>query len=159
MRSFRRLVIFFFIYLPIVFASQTLGQIFSVHIDLYGLYFMAAVCGLQRTEAVIATLFLGFCLDALQTDMRLFGLSALLLSAFAFVCHKRSWRVVLEAHARTLGIFIQCFLQMAYLLCAFTVTHTPMHYVRFYLGSFLASAVLTAILTPPLLRFQKKFFV
>jgi len=151
------LVIFFFIYLPIVFALQTLGQMFSVRIDLYGLYFMAAVCGLERTEAVIAMLLLGFWIDALQAEC-LFGLSALLLSALTFACHRQSWRVVLEAHARILGVCAQCFLQGIYLLCAFTVTHTPMHYVRFYLGSFLMSAVLTAILTPPLLRFQKKFF-
>lgn len=157
MRSFRRLVIFFFIYLPIVFASQTLGQMFLVRIDLYGLYFTAAVCGLGRTEAVIATIVSGFWTDALQTEC-LFGLSALLLSALTFACHRQSWRVVLEAHARILGVCAQCFLQLVYLLCAFTVTHTPMYYVRFYLGSFLISAVFTAILTPPLLRFQKKFF-
>ena len=158
MRSFRRLVIFFFIYLPIVFASQTLGQMFLVRIDLYGLYFMVAVCGLERKEAVIAAMISGFWIDALQSEY-LFGLSALLLSALTFACHKQSWRVVLEAHARILSVCAQCFLQGIYLLCAFTVTHTPMHYVRFYLGSFLISAVLTAILTPPLLRFQKKFFV
>lgn len=158
MRSFRRLVIFFFIYLPIVFASQTLGQMFLVHIDLYGLYFMVAVCGLERTEAVIVAIVSGFWTDALQTEC-LFGLSALLLSALIFACHRQSWRVVLEAHARILSVCAQCLLQGIYLLCAFTVTHTPMHYVRFYLGSFLMSAVLTAIVTPPLLRFQKKFFV
>ena len=158
MRSFRCLVIFFFIYLPIVFASQTLGQMFLVRIDLYGLYFMVAVCGLERTEAVIAAIASGFWTDALQTEC-LFGLSALLLSALTFACHRQSWRVVLEAHARILSVCAQCFLQGIYLLCAFTVTHTPMHYVRFYLGSFLMSAVLTAIVTPPLLRFQKKFFV
>lgn len=159
MRSFRRLVIFFFIYLPIVFASQTLGQMFSVRIDLYGLYFMVAVCGLERTEAVLAMVLLGFWLDALQTGTNLFGLSALWLSAFALVCHKRSWRVVLEAHARIFGVCAQCFLQGTYLFCAFAVTHTSVWYLQFYLGSFLVSAVLTAILTPPLLRFQKKFFV
>ena len=158
MRSFRRLVIFFFIYLPIVFASQTLGQMFLVRIDLYGLYFTAAVCGLGRTEAVIATIVSGFWMDVLQTEC-LFGLSALLLSALTFACHKQSWRVVLEAHARILSVCAQCFLQGIYLLCAFTATHTPMYYVRFYLGSFLISAVFTAILTPPLLRFQRKFFV
>lgn len=158
MRSFRRLMIFFFIYLPIVFVSQALGQTFSVHIDLYGLYFMVAVCGLRRTEAVIATLFFGFWLDALQPNC-LFGFSALLLSALTFVCHKRSWRVVLEAHARTLGILIQCLLQIVYTLCAFAVTHTPVRYLQFYAWSFLASAVLTIVLTPPLLRFQKKFFM
>ena len=180
MRSFRRLVIFFFIYLPIVFASQTLGQMFLVRIDLYGLYFTAAVCGLGRTEAVIATIVSGFWMDVLQTECLfglsalllsaltfachkqtecLFGLSALLLSALTFACHKQSWRVVLEAHARILSVCAQCFLQGIYLLCAFTATHTPMYYVRFYLGSFLISAVFTAILTPPLLRFQRKFFV
>ena len=158
MRSFRRLVIFSFIYLPIVFASQTLGQMFLVRIDLYGLYFTAAVCGLGRTEAVIATIVSGFWMDVLQTEC-LFGLSALLLSALTFACHKQSWRVVLEAHARILSVCAQCFLQGIYLLCAFTATHTPMYYVRFYLGSFLISAVFTAILTPPLLRFQRKFFV
>ena len=158
MRSFRRLVIFFFIYLPIVFASQTLGQMFLVRIDLYGLYFMVAVCGLERKEAVIAAMISGFWIDALQSEY-LFGLSALLLSALTFACHKQSWRVVLEAHARFFSVCAQFLLQGMYLLCAFTVTHTPMHYVRFYLGSFLISAVLTAILTPPLLRFQKKFFV
>ena len=158
MRSFRCLVIFFFIYLPIAFLSQMFGQMFSVHIDLYGLYFMAAVCGLRQMEAVIAMLLLGFWIDALQADMNLFGLSALWLSAFAFVCHKPSWRVVLEAHARILGIFIQCLLQMAYLLCAFAVTHTTVRYLQFYLVSFLLSVVLTAILTPPLLHFQKRFF-
>ena len=158
MRSFRRLVIFFFFFLPIVFASQTLGQMFLVRIDLYGLYFTAAVCGLGRTEAVIATIVSGFWMDVLQTEC-LFGLSALLLSALTFACHKQSWRVVLEAHARILSVCAQCFLQGIYLLCAFTATHTPMYYVRFYLGSFLISAVFTAILTPPLLRFQRKFFV
>ena len=141
-----------------MFASQVIGQTLSININLYGLYFTVAVCGLGRTEAVIAMLFLGFWIDALQTDMNLFGLSALWLSAFAFVCHKRSWRVVLEAHARILGIFIQCLLQMAYLLCAFAVTHTTVRYLQFYLVSFLLSVVLTAILTPPLLHFQKRFF-
>lgn len=159
MRSFRRLVIFFVFYLPIAFLSQMLGQTFSVYIDLFGLYFMAAVCGLQRTEAVIAMLLLGFWIDALQTDTNLFGSSALLLSAPAFVCHKQSWRVVLEAHAWILGIFIQCLLQIAYLLCAFTVTHTPVRCLQFYLASFLLSATLIAILTSSLLRLQKKFFV
>ena len=131
---------------------------FLVRIALYGLYFTAAVCGLGRTEAVIATIVSGFWTDVLQTEC-LFGLSVLLLSALTFACHKQSWRVVLEAHARILSVCAQCFLQGIYLLCAFTVTHTPMHYVRFYLESFLISAVLTAIVTPPLLRFQKKFFV
>lgn len=159
MRSFRHLTIFSLIYLPMLFASQVIGQTFSININLYGLYFMAAVCGLRRTEAVLAMLFLGFWLDALQTDAKLFGLSVLLLSALTFACHRQGWRVVLEAHARILSVCAQCFLQGIYLLCAFTVTHTPMHYVRFYLGSFLMSAVLTAIVTPPLLRFQKKFFV
>lgn len=159
MRSFRHLTIFSLIYLPMLFASQVIGQTFSININLYGLYFMAAVCGLRQTEAVLAMLFLGFWLDALQTGTNLFGLSALWLSAFALVCHKRSWRVVLEAHARILSVCAQCFLQISYLLFAFAVTHTPVCYVQFYLGSFLASAILTAILTPPLLRFQKKFFV
>ena len=159
MRSFRHLTIFSLIYLPMLFASQVIGQSFSININLYGLYFMAAVCGLRRTEAVLAMLLLGFWIDALQADVNLFGLSALWLSAFAFVCHKPSWCVVLEAHVRILGVCAQCFLQLVYLLCAFTVTHTPMYYVRFYLGSFLISAVFTAILTPPLLRFQRKFFV
>jgi rod shape-determining protein MreD len=158
MRSFRHLTIFSLIYLPMLFASQVIGQTFSININLYGLYFMAAVCGLRRTEAVIATIVSGFWMDVLQTEC-LFGLSALLLSALTFACHKQSWRVVLEAHARILSVCAQCFLQGIYLLCAFTVTHTPMHYVRFYLGSFLISAVLTAIVTPSLLRFQKKFFV
>jgi len=135
-----------------------LGQMFSVRIDLYGLYFMAAVCGLERTEAVIATIVSGFWTDALQTEC-LFGLSALLLSALTFACHRQSWRVVLEAHARILSVCAQCLLQGTYLLCAFTATHTPLRYVQFYLGSFLCSAVLTAVLTPLLLRFQKKFFV
>ena len=142
-----------------MFASQVIGQTLSININLYGLYFTVAVCGLGRTEAVIAMLFLGFWLDALQTDMNLFGLSALWLSAFAFVCHKRSWRVVLEAHARILAVCAQCLLQGMYLLCAFAVTHTSMRYLQFYLGSFLASAILTAVLTPLLLRFQKKFFM
>ena len=158
MRSFRCLVIFFFIYLPIAFLSQMFGQMFSVHIDLYGLYFMAAVCGLRQMEAVIAMLLLGFWIDALQSEY-LFGLSALLLSALTFACHKPSWRVVLEAHARIFSVCAQCLLQGTYLLCAFTATHTPLRYVQFYLGSFLCSAVLTAVLTPLLLRFQKKFFV
>jgi len=158
MRSFRRLVIFFFIYLPIAFLSQMLGQMFSVRIDLYGLYFMVAVCGLERTEGGIAAIVSGFWTDALQTEC-LFGLSPLLLSALTFACHKRSWRVVLEAHARILSVCAQWFLQGTYLFCAFAVTHTSVWYLQFYLGSFLVSAVLTAILTPPLLRFQKKFFV
>lgn len=151
--------IFALIYLPIIFISQMLGQMFSVRIDLYGLYLMAAVCGLKRTEAVLATLFLGFWLDALQTGTNLFGLSALWLSALAFVCHKRSWRVILEAHARFFGVCAQCLLRGIYLLCSFAVTHTSVRYVQFYLGSFLISVVLTAILTPSLLRFQKKYFV
>ena len=159
MRSFRHLTIFSLIYLPMLFASQVIGQTFSININLYGLYFMAAVCGLRRTEAVLAMLFLGFWLDALQTDMNLFGLSALWLSAFAFACYKPSWRVVLEAHVRILGIFIQCLLQMAYLLCAFAVTHTPVRCLQFYAWSFVISAVFTAILTPQLLHFQRKFFV
>lgn len=158
MRSFRRLVIFSLIYLPIAFLSQMLGQMFLVSIDLYGLYFMAAVCGSERTEAVIAAIVSGFWTDALQTEC-LFGLSALLLSALTFACHRQSWRVVLEAHARILSVCAQWFLQGTYLLCAFAVTHTSVWYLQFYLGSFLVSAVLTAILTPPLLRFQKKFFV
>jgi hypothetical protein len=159
MRNFRHLTIFSLIYLPMLFASQVIGQTFSININLYGLYFMAAVCGLRRTEAVLAMLLLGFWIDALQADVNLFGLSALWLSAFAFVCHKPSWRVVLEAHVRILGIFIQCLLQIAYLLCAFAVTHTPVCCLQFYLVSFLLSATLTAGLTSPLLRFQKKFFV
>ena len=130
---------------------------FLVSIDLYGLYFMAAVCGLERTEAVIAAIVSGFWTDALQTEC-LFGLSVLLLSALTFACHKPSWRVVLEAHAQILSVCAQCLLQGTYLLCAFVVTHTSMHYVRFYLGSFLCSAVLIAILISPLLHFQKKFF-
>ena len=158
MRSFRHLTIFSLIYFPMLFASQVLGQTFSININLYGLYFTVAVCGLERKEAVIAAMISGFWIDALQSEY-LFGLSALLLSALTFACHRQSWRVVLEAHARIFGVCAHCFLQGIYLLCAFTVTHTPMHYVRFYLGSFLMSAVLTAILTPPLLRFQKKFFV
>ena len=158
MRSFRRLVIFSLIYLPIAFLSQMLGQMFLVSIDLYGLYFMAAVCGLERTEAVIAAIVSGFWTDALQTEC-LFGLSALLLSALTFACHRQSWRVVLEAHARIFSVCAQCFLQGTYSLCAFVVTHTSMRYLQFYLGSFLISAVLTAILTPSLLRFQRKFFV
>ena len=158
MRSFRRLVIFFVLYFPMMFASQVLGQTFLININLYGLYFTVAVCGLKRTEAVIAAIISGFWIDVLQTEC-LFGLSALLLSALTFACHRQSWRVVWEAHARILSVCAQCFLQGIYLLFAFVVTHTPMYYVRFYLGSFLISAVLTAIVTPPLLRFQKKFFV
>lgn len=141
-----------------VFSSQVLGQTFSININLYGLYFTVAVCGLERTEAVIAAIISGFWLDALQTEC-LFGLSALLLSALTFACHKQSWRVVLEAHARILSVCAQWFLQGTYLFCAFALTHTSVWYLQFYLGSFLVSAVLTAILTPPLLRFQKKFFV
>ena len=158
MRSFRRLIIFWAIYLTIIFISQMIGQMFSININLYGLYFTAAVCGLERKEAVTATLCLGFGLDALQSD-RLFGLSALLLSALSFACHKRSWRVVLEAHARILSVGAQGLLQTAHLLCVFIVTHTSVRYLQFYLGSFVCSAVLTAILTPPLLRFQKKYIV
>ena len=158
MRSFRRLIIFWAIYLTIIFISQMIGQMFSININLYGLYFTAAVCGFERKEAVTATLCLGFGLDALQSD-RLFGLSALLLSALSFACHKRSWRVVLAAHARILSVCAQCFLQIAYLFCAFIVTHTSVRYLQFYIGSFVCSAVLTAILTPPLLRFQKKYIV
>ena len=135
-----------------------LGQMFSVRIDLYGLYFMAAVCGLERTEVGIAAIVSGFWTDALQTEC-LFGLSALLLSALTFACHRQSWRAVLEAHARIFSICAQFLLQGTYLFCAFVVTHTSVWYLQFYLGSFLVSAVLTAILTPPLLRFQKKFFV
>ena len=158
MRSFRRLVIFFVFYFPMMFASQMLGQMFSININLYGLYFTTAVCGLERTEAVIATIISGFWIDALQMEC-LFGLSALLLSALTFACHRQSWHVVLEAHVRLLAVCAQWFLQGTYLLCAFTVTHTSMRYLQFYLGVFLISAILTAILTPPLLRFQKKFFV
>lgn len=157
MRSSWRLSIFLSLYLPIVFVSQRLGQMFSVHIDPYGLYFTAAVCGLRRTEAVIAALFFGFWLDALQSD-GLFGLSALLLSALSFACYKRSWRVVLEAHAGIFSVCAQCFLQISYLLCAFTVTHTFVRYLQFYAWSFAASAAFTAILTPLLLRFQRKCF-
>ena len=141
-----------------MFASQVLGQTFLININLYGLYFTVAVCGLERKEAVVATIVSGFWTDALQTEC-LFGLSALLLSALTFACHRQSWRVVWEAHARILSICAQFLLQGTYLLCAFAVTHTPVRYVQFYLGSLLISAVLTAILTPPLLRFQKKFFV
>ena len=158
MRSFRRLVIFFVLYFPMMFASQVLGQTFLININLYGLYFTVAVCGLERKEAVVATIVSGFWTDALQTEC-LFGLSALLLSALTFACHRQSWRVVWEAHARIFSVCAQCFLQGIYLLFAFTATHTPLRYVQFYLGSFLISAVLTAVLTPPLLRFQKKFFV
>ena len=158
MRSFRHLVIFFFLYFPMMFASQVLGQTFSININLYGLYFTVAVCGLERKEAVIAAMISGFWIDALQSEY-LFGLSALLLSALTFACHKQSWRVVLEAHARIFSVCAQWFLQGTYLFCAFVVTHTSVWYLQFYLGSFLVSAVLTAILTPPLLRFQKKFFV
>ena len=157
MKTLRHCVIFLFLYLAIVFASQCIGQTFSMRIDLCGLYCTAAICGLRRTEAVIAMLFLGFWLDALQPDVRLFGLQALLLSAPAFACHKRSLKVIFEARSRILGVFIQFILQTFWLLCTFAVKHIPVHYVKFYIPSFLCSAVLTAILTPPLLRFQRKF--
>ena len=159
MRTLGRLMIFLAIFLPIVFASQLFGQMFSVHINLYGLYFMAAVCGLRRSEAVLATVFLGLWLDALQPDMRLFGLQALLLSALTYACYKQNWRVVFEAYSRTFAVCAQCFLQPIGLLCVFAVYRIPIRCFQFYVSSFLASVILSAILTPPLLHFQKKRLV
>jgi hypothetical protein len=152
-------MIFFVIYIPITFMSRLLEQALLLRIDLYGLYFVAAICGLSKIEAVLATVFLGLWLDGVQPDIRLFGLQAILLSALTYACWKQSWRVVVESYARIFAVCAQCFLQIFNLLFVFSIYQIPIRYLKFYTSSFLVSICLVAILTQPLLRLQNKYFV
>lgn len=157
MKCFFHLANFFLLYFPLAFIAQLIGHTFSLHIDGYGLWVLAALCKLTRWESVCSMIVLGLWLDALQPNVYQFGLQSLWLSMTVWVCQKPSWRLIFEAHLRTSAAFFQTVLQFLSLGCFFIIHHVPITYLGAYFSSWFFSTFLCVILVKPLLSFQRKY--
>ena len=157
MKWFFHLAIFFLLYGPIAFIGQVIGHTFSLHIDGYGLWVLAALCTLTRWDSVCSMILLGLWLDALQPNVDHFGLQSLWLSVTVWVCQKPSWRLIFEAHLRIMAAFFQTVLQFLSLGCLFALHQVPITCLSSYFPSWLVSTLLCVILIKPLLSFQRKY--
>ena len=159
MRFFYHTVIFFMLMLLVVWFNILLNSLFNTALFLYSTVVILSVCMLRKSEAVFCTICLGLLIDTVNFETKLWGISALLLSAPVVLFQDSSWRNVFMFRAFSWGIFLNIVLQLIFVSLQFLLNDVPFKCLKGYFLSFIVSGIVAALLLKLFLKIQHKYLL
>ena len=159
MRFFYHTFVFFMVILPVLWFNILLSSLFNAGLFLYSTVVILSVCMLRKSEAIFCTICLGLLIDAVNLETKLWGISALLLSAPVILFQDNTWRNVFKFRTFFWGIFLNIVLHLIFVSLQFLLNDIPFRCLNGYFLSIILSGIMAALLLKLLLKIQYKYLL
>lgn len=159
MRFFYHTFIFFIVTVPVLWLNVLLNSLFNSGLFLYSTVVILSVCMLKKSEAIFCTICLGLLMDAINMEIKLWGISALLLSAPLVLFQDNSWRNVFKFRTLPWGIFLNVVLHLIFISLQLLLNGISFRLLNGYCLPILLSGIVSALLLKLLFKIQHKYLL